>query len=179
MWRTVFSRSPALLYLAAALGLANAFASVPARADDDGWREDFGSLTHYSGLSCPERIGALERFEVTGTTSTMLASCTYRLGEMSIVVQLWEQGYLKRALENYRARFATIGFKRVAGSSMAARGLTFVVGHDGQTQRRETIWPVTIGRRGMIVWMNYAYPIDEGRMETAYTDMVEMLRAMK
>ena len=173
----VLAAFPARLALATLLVLAS-FHLRPALAEG-GWREDFGSLKHYSGLTCPERIGALERSEVAGTASLMLASCTYRTGEVFVVVQLWEQGYLKRALEDYRARFKTIGFKQVGGAGLASRGLTFVVGYDGKVQRRETIWPVSVGRRGLVVWMNYAYPLDERRMETAYTDMVEMLRAMK
>ncbi|WP_321339368.1 hypothetical protein [Breoghania sp.] len=166
---------PVLLCLAL---VALAAGLAPARAVN-GWREDFGALTHYSGLSCPDRIGALERFEVAGTTATMLASCTYRTDEIYVVVQIWEQNYLLRATRDYRDRFSEIGFAQVTGAGIAAKGLTFVVGRSGNLQRRETIWPISIGQRGLVLWMNYAYPTDNKAVEAAYNDMVETLRFMK
>ncbi|MDJ0932118.1 hypothetical protein [Breoghania sp.] len=178
MRRSPLSLIAALLCTLALPAVALVSGTRPAAADE-GWRQDFGSLSHYTGLTCPDRIGALERFEVAGTTATMLASCTYRAGEIYVVVQLWEQGHLKHVLEDYRNRFKRIGFKQVAGTSVTSRGLTFVVGHDGKMQRRETIWPLSIGQRGLILWMNYAHPVDNETIMMAYTDMVDLLRTMK
>ncbi|WP_319775664.1 hypothetical protein [Breoghania sp.] len=166
---------PAVLFVAL---LALAASLAPAGAVN-GWREDFGTLTHHSGLSCPDRIGALERFEVAGTTATMLASCTYRTDRIYLMVQIWEQGYLLRATRDYRDRFTETGFTQVTGAGVARKGLTFVVGRSSDTQRRETIWPVSVGRRGLVLWMNYAYPGDNKAVEAAYNDMVETLRSMK
>ncbi|WP_321502532.1 hypothetical protein [Breoghania sp.] len=158
--------------------LALAASLIPAGAVN-GWREDFGTLTHHSGLSCPDRIGALERFEVAGTTATMLASCTYRTNNLYLMVQIWEQGYLLRATRDYRDHFVGIGFPQVTGSGVARKGLTFIVARSSDSQRRETIWPISIGRRGLVLWMNYAYPGDNKAVEAAYNDMVETLRSMK
>ena len=62
---------------------------------------------------------------------------------------------------------------------MARAWLTFVVGYDSETERRETVWPIMIGRRGLILWMNYAYPTDERGWKRPIPIWWEMLRAMK
>lgn len=149
------------------------------RAAEEGWRDDFGRLTHFSGLSCPDRIGALERFEVAGSAAGMLASCTYRTDDVSTVIQLWEPGRLQPTLQTLRENYAEIGFATVEGEGVAARGLSFMVATGAATERRETLWPVTVGGRNFILWMNYPYPGDQARLAAVFTDVVATLRAIR
>lgn len=159
----------------ACLAVATAVGSASA---DDGWREDFGRLSHYSGLTCPERIGALERTGVSGSEASMLASCTYQSGPVQATVQLWEFGTLAKALAALRARYTETGFREVGGSGALSRGLNFMV-DSTEVERRETILPISLPGYHLLVWMHYRHPAEDALAVASFSDLLAMLRSMR
>lgn len=157
-----------------------ATACTAALADEtDGWRDESGGLVHYSGLFCPNQIAMLTRTDASGLAAHIVASCTYQAPRLQAVVEILEPNALETALAKLRANYVTSGFGHLAAAGSAARGMTFVVGEDGPSQMRETIWPIRIGPRDYLLWMNYRYPEDMAQVDLAYTAFIDMLRSLE
>lgn len=151
----------------------------PSLADEtDGWRDESGGLVHYSGLYCPNQIAMLTRIDASGLAAHVVASCTYQAPRLQAVVEILQPNALETATSKLRASFVTSGFGHIAGAGSAARGLTFVVGQDGSTELRETIWPIRIGARDYLLWLSYRYPDDMYDVDLAYRAFVDMLRSL-
>ncbi len=146
-------------------------------AENTGWRNTTHGIEHFTGLHCPNHIARLTRIDANSTAESTMASCTYQGNQLHAVVEIVEPNAINSLLLNLRQRFLLSGFGQVTGDGAAARGLTFVISQDNAKQVRETLWPIRIGDKDHILWLNYHYPEGQSEMELIHQLFVQMLRA--
>lgn len=157
------SRAAWPLLLALSLQLAPA---APAQSDergsDSGWHTVIGGMRHFTGLTCPDRIGMLSRVRVLTSAADRIAGCVYlATNGISVVVRSHLPGSSAATARAFDRRYSTAGFKRLAATGAAAAGLSFNTGTTGERTRCETLWRLTGRRTDYTLWMAYSLP-DQG-----------------
>lgn len=164
-------------FFAAGLLLLAALAMADWASAAEGWRDETGEVIHYSGLRCPDRIATLTRIDASGHAERALANCTYQAPNLHAVIQIMEANVIAAVADELRQHYTAAGFTPVIGDGITKRGLTFIVGHVGEAELRETLWPIRIGQHDFMLWMNYPHPGAHAEVAMAYNAFVEMLRA--
>lgn len=162
-------RSAAGLVLAvilASAGLAGpALTSAGATTDrpglsDSGWRNVTAGMRHFTGLTCPDRIGSLSRLQVLASSSDRIAGCVYQSDTgIAAILRSHPPGESEEAARSFAERYAEAGFPRMATSGAAASGLTVRTGEDRSGTRVETLWRFHTRRADYTLWMSYALPL--------------------
>lgn len=154
---------PLLLALSLPLALAApALAQRDARDSDSGWHTVIGGMRHFTGLTCPDRIGMLSRVRVLTSAADRIAGCVYlATNGISVVVRSHLPGSSAAAARAFNRRYSAAGFKRLAATGAAAAGLSFNTGVTGDRTRCETLWRLTGRRTDYTLWMAYSLP-DQG-----------------
>lgn len=155
----------------AALAPAHAQAAPEAEA---GWRSDVEGLRHFTGLRCPDVIGAFYRIKVMDGDGPSLAGCIYTGRDgITAVLRSHLQGSGRREALNFSRSYKAAGFEPLKLSGAAQTGTSFRTGTTGSSTHCETLWYFDGAEADFTLWMSYTLPtqeIDIGPAIASFTD---------
>ena len=153
------------------LCLATAAGCLPAQAQsfsgspgisNAGWKNVTAGMHHFTGLTCPDRMGSLNRLRVLASSPDRIAGCVYQSDTgISAILRSHPTGTSARAARAFEERFAASGFKRLSASGVAANGISFRTGEDRVGTRCETLWRFRARNAEYTLWMSYTLPLQE------------------
>lgn len=154
-----------------ALGLAMAAGCLHAQAQpvsgtpgisDAGWKNVTAGMRHFTGLTCPDRLGSLNRLQVLASSPDRIAGCVYQSDTgISAILRSHPSGTSEQAARSFERRFTASGFKRLSASGVAANGISFRTGQDRAGTRCETLWRFRSRNAEYTLWMSYTLPLQE------------------
>ena len=127
-----------------------------------GWKNVTAGMHHFTGLTCPDRMGALNRLQVLASSPDRIAGCVYQSDTgISAVLRSHPVGTSAKTARAFEERFAASGFKRLSTSGIAANGISFRTGEDRAGTRCETLWRFRARNADYTLWMSYTLPLQE------------------
>lgn len=159
--------------LAGAAGLAPARAQVPPEKDA-GWQSDVDGLRHFTGLRCPDMIGAFYRIKVMEGDEVSQAGCIYTGRDgITAVLRKHLEGTGRREALAFSRNYKTAGFEQIKLSGAAASGISFRTRSWTPTSLCETLWYFSGTGADYTLWLSYTLPtqeIDIGPAVAAFTE---------
>lgn len=163
----------ALIFVAAATTPQMASSQVAPEADA-GWQSDVEGLRHFTGLRCPDIIGAFYRIKVMEGDGTSLSGCIYTGRDgMTAVLRTHLQGTGRREALTFSRNYKAAGFEPIQLTGAAATGISFRTGTRESASHCETMWYFSGSKADYTLWMSYTLPrqeIDIGPAITSFTN---------
>ncbi|ADZ69945.1 hypothetical protein [Polymorphum gilvum] len=124
-----------------------------------GWVNDAQGMRHYSGLSCPNRVGTMTRTKVLAATDRRAAGCVYAGdGSFQAVVRQHVKGTGRSDATAFAERYRAAGLEQVTMTGISGSGVTFRMGDgDGRTTC-ETLWHLSGASADYTLWFSYSLP---------------------
>ncbi|GAA0773551.1 hypothetical protein E1180_08760 [Roseibium denhamense] len=158
--------------LVIALPLSPASAQL-APEQDAGWQSDIEGLRHFSGLRCPDVIGAFFRIKVLEGDNVALAGCIYTGRDgMTAVLRKHLQGTGRQEALRYSRNYKSAGFDPISLTGAAASGISFKTRAWTPTTLIETLWYFDGAKADFTLWLTYTLPtqeIDVGPAVSSFT----------
>ncbi len=154
-------------------GTAHAQASPEAEA---GWRSAVEGLRHFTGLRCPDIVGAFFRIKVMDGDGPSLAGCIYTGRDgITAVLRSHLQGSGRQEALNFARRYKAAGFEPLKLSGAAETGTSFKTGANDTSTHCETLWYFDGAEADFTLWMSYTLPTQEIDIGPAVTSFTEAL----
>ncbi|QDG76795.1 hypothetical protein [Labrenzia sp. PHM005] len=154
-------------------GRPAAYAQVSPEAEA-GWQSDVEGLRHFTGLRCPDVIGAFYRIKVMEGDGSSLAGCIYTGRDgITAVLRMHLQGTGRREAVNFSRSYKAASFEAIQLSGAAASGISFKTGTRGPATQCETLWHFAGAKSDFTLWMAYTLPtqeVDIGPAIASFTD---------
>ncbi|MEP3046021.1 MAG: hypothetical protein ABJL55_08065 [Roseibium sp.] len=157
----------------AGAGASNAQAALE---QDAGWQSDVKGLRHFTGMRCPDLIGAFYRIKVLEGDEVSLAGCIYTgRGGINVVLRKHLQGGGRQEAIKYTRSYKKAGFEPIKLSGAAATGISFKTRGWTPTTLCETLWHFSGAKADFTLWMSYTLPTQEEEIGPALAAFVSAL----
>lgn len=162
-----------LLVALMCIGLA-----APSRAQvppeqEAGWQSDVDGLRHFTGLRCPDIVGAFYRIKVLEGNEVSLSGCIYTGRDgITAILRKHLEGTGRREALTFSRNYKAAGFEPVKLSGAAASGISFRTRSWAPTSLCETLWYFSGAKADYTLWLSYTLPtqeVDVGPAVTAFT----------
>ncbi|WFE91855.1 hypothetical protein K1718_10980 [Roseibium porphyridii] len=155
------------LALAIAVTQGSAVAQVPPEKDA-GWQSDVSGLRHFTGLRCPDTIGAFSRIKVMEGDAVSQASCIYTGRDgITAVLRKHTQGTGRREALTFSRSYKAAGFEPITLSGAASTGISFRTRNWTPTSLCETLWYFSGTDADYTLWLSYTLPTQEAEVGPA------------
>lgn len=145
-----------------------------------GWVNDALGMRHFSGLSCPNRLGDLTRTKVLAAARTRLAGCIYSSEQgLQIVVRQHAPDTGPLEAQRFAASYQAARFAPVRLSGVSSQGITFRTGGTEERALLETFWHMRGRSSDYSLWISYTLPEHENLVEPAYMELRDQLARLK
>ncbi|NBN77156.1 hypothetical protein GWI72_02615 [Microvirga tunisiensis] len=145
-----------------------------------GWVNDALGMRHYSGLSCPNRMGSLTRTKVMPTGRTRIAGCIYTSDQgLQVVIRQHAQDTGPTEADLFARTYLKAGFAPVRLSGVAGRGITFRTSGNADRSLLETLWHFRGRSADYTLWIAYTLPEHEMALEPAFLDVETQLARLR
>jgi hypothetical protein len=139
---------------------------------DAGWKTVANGMRHFTGLTCPDRVGSLSRLQVLPSSADRVAGCIYQSDTgISAILRSHPSGNSAQAAREFETRYGEAGFSRLSATGAAASGISFKTGETRNGTRCETLWRFHARASDYTLWMSYTLPQQEttiGPLVTAF-----------
>ncbi|MES0810994.1 hypothetical protein ABLO27_16025 [Roseibium sp. SCPC15] len=175
-------RAAAVLVLLAAMGwprpglvMSTANAQVPPEKDA-GWQSDVGGLRHFTGLRCPDVVGAYFRIKAMEGDADSLAGCIYtgRDGITAVLRKHLQSGGRRQALK-FSRNYKAAGFEPITLTGAAASGISFRTRNWTPTSLCETLWYFSGTDADYTLWLAYTLPTQDIEVGPALDSFTNVL----
>ncbi|WP_209015127.1 hypothetical protein [Roseibium limicola] len=172
--------SPTLLTLVCAATLsfdpAVAVAQDMQSQESVGWQADVDGMRHFSGLRCPDEVGAFFRTKVLASDGDRMAACIYTGNDgMSAVLRQHLAGTGQATATSFLENYKNAGFQRVTLSGPASEGISFKTRPWTASVLCETLWYFDGPKADYTLWMAYGLPSQEAEVGPALDAFVRLL----
>ncbi|WP_439529759.1 hypothetical protein [Pannonibacter sp.] len=183
-------RLSASAWLAACLILAGLLQPEPVLAQtaapkvqseyEAGWVNDALGMRHFSGLSCPNRLGDLTRTKVLAAARTRLAGCIYTSERgMQLVIRQHAPDTGRDEAKRFADAYQKAGYALLRLSGVAEQGITFRTGGTDERALLESFWHLKGRSSDYSLWISYNLPDHETVLEPAFQEITEQLARLR
>lgn len=150
-------------------------AQVPPEKDA-GWQSDVGGLRHFTGLRCPDVIGAYFRIKAMEGDADSLASCIYTGRDgITAVLRKHLQATGRRQALKFSRNYKAAGFEPIKLTGAAGSGISFRTRNWTPTSLCETLWYFSGAKADYTLWLSYTLPTQESEVGPALAAFTDIL----
>ncbi|MFN4010440.1 MAG: hypothetical protein ACK4K8_10835 [Pannonibacter sp.] len=145
-----------------------------------GWVNDALGMRHFSGLSCPNRLGDLTRTKVLAAARTRLAGCIYTSERgMQLVIRQHAPDTGRDEAKRFADAYQQAGYALLRLSGVAEQGITFRTGGTDERALLESFWHLKGRSSDYSLWISYNLPDHETVLEPAFQEITEQLARLR